>query len=80
MRAHRLGKQVLVTVADTGPGVSPGVSLFTDFETTKPSGMGLGLSICQSIVQANDGRLWHERSEPRGACFRFTVNASENPA
>ncbi|WP_417743414.1 sensor histidine kinase [Salipiger sp.] len=77
VRAHRLGQQVLVTVADTGPGVSPDVSLFTDFETTKPSGMGLGLSICQSIVQANDGRLWHEHADPRGACFRFTVDASD---
>lgn len=78
VRAHRLGKQVLVTVADTGPGVSPDINLFTEFETTKPSGMGLGLSICHSIVQANDGRLWHERCEPRGACFRFTVNAAHS--
>ncbi|MCR8546561.1 PAS domain S-box protein [Salipiger sp. P9] len=76
VRACRQDGQVLVTVEDTGPGVDPKISLFTDFETTKSSGMGLGLSICKSIVQANDGRLWHEGAEPHGACFRFTVNAA----
>ena len=68
---------VLLSVADNGPGVDPNIRLFTDFETTKPSGMGLGLSICQSIVQANGGRLWHERREPRGARFNFTVDLAE---
>ncbi|EAQ02324.1 two-component hybrid sensor and regulator [Pseudooceanicola batsensis HTCC2597] len=73
VRAERQGDQVLVAVEDTGPGVDPGISLFTEFETTKPTGMGLGLSICQSIVHANGGRLWHEPAEPQGARFCFTV-------
>ncbi|WP_375691684.1 cache domain-containing protein [Pseudooceanicola sp. LIPI14-2-Ac024] len=75
--AHRHEGQVLVVVADTGPGVDPAINLFADFETTKPSGMGLGLSICQSIVQANGGRLWHESRDPHGARFCFTVDISE---
>lgn len=77
IRAARQGGQVLVTVSDTGPGVDPQVSLFSEFETTKAGGLGLGLSICRSIVQANGGRLWHECVQPRGARFRFTVDAAD---
>jgi len=65
--------QALVTVEDTGPGVAAGISLFAQFETTKPDGMGLGLSICRSIVEANGGRMWHDASPPRGARFCFTL-------
>ncbi|RYH10123.1 cache domain-containing protein [Tropicimonas sp. IMCC6043] len=76
VRARREDGTVLVSVIDTGPGVDPGITLFSQYETTKPGGMGLGLSICQSIVEANGGRLWHEPVEPHGACFHFTLTAS----
>lgn len=65
--------RLLVTVEDTGPGIDPSVNLFTQFETTKPHGMGLGLSICRSIIEANGGKLWHEPGSQRGAHFHFTL-------
>ncbi|HTJ58900.1 MAG TPA: AAA family ATPase [Devosiaceae bacterium] len=68
---------VLVTVRDSGPGLSPGAldSLFEAFHTTKPSGLGLGLSISRSIVEAHGGRLWASANLPRGTMFQFTVPA-----
>jgi C4-dicarboxylate-specific signal transduction histidine kinase len=69
---------VLVTVRDSGPGLAP-VTLervFESFYTTKPSGLGLGLSICRSIVEAHGGRLWASANEPRGAVFQFTLPAA----
>lgn len=72
--ARRSALGVEVAVTDTGPGVSPGIDLFTQFETSKSGGMGLGLSICRSIVEANGGKLWHERPETgTGARFCFTL-------
>ena len=64
-----------VTIADTGPGVAPDIEaqLFTAFVSTKQSGMGLGLSICRTIVEANGGRIWMERREGGGTCFHFTL-------
>jgi signal transduction histidine kinase len=66
---------VLVTVRDSGPGLAPAAldRVFESFYTTKPSGMGLGLSICRSIVEAHGGRLWAGANEPRGAVFQFTL-------
>ena len=66
---------VCVTVADTGPGVSPEVAdqLFTAFVSTKAEGMGLGLSICRTIVEANGGRIWMERPAGGGTAFHFTL-------
>jgi C4-dicarboxylate-specific signal transduction histidine kinase len=68
---------VLVTVSDSGPGIAPHMveRVFTSFYTTKPKGMGMGLSICRSIVEAHDGRLWVSANDPRGAVFQFTVPA-----
>jgi signal transduction histidine kinase len=68
---------VRVAVRDTGPGLSPESlsRLFEPFYTTKPDGMGMGLSICRSIIEAHGGRLWATRREPRGALFQFTVPA-----
>jgi two-component system, LuxR family, sensor kinase FixL len=64
-----------VTVADNGPGVAePMVAqLFTAFVSTKVEGMGLGLSICRTIVEANEGRIWYEARPGGGAMFHFTV-------
>jgi signal transduction histidine kinase len=66
---------VLVTVEDSGPGISPESidRLFEAFFTTKPSGMGMGLSICRSIINAHGGRLWVSPGSPRGTVFQFTV-------
>jgi len=71
------GGGVRVGVRDTGPGLSPESlsRLFESFYTTKPEGMGMGLSICRSIVEAHGGRLWATRCEPRGALFQFTIPA-----
>ena len=65
---------VLVAVRDSGPGVDPkGVDrVFEAFFTTKPGGMGMGLAICRSIIEAHGGRLWASANEPRGAIFQFT--------
>ena len=66
---------VLVTVADTGVGLgqSGGEQIFEVFFTTKADGIGIGLSICRSIVEAHRGRLWASRNHPRGTVFSFTV-------
>jgi signal transduction histidine kinase len=68
---------VRVGVRDTGPGLSPESlpRLFEPFYTTKPEGMGMGLSICRSIIEAHGGRLWATGCEPRGALFQFTIPA-----
>jgi len=65
----------LVAVYDSGPGIDPEhlERVFEAFYTTKSSGIGMGLSICRSIVNAHGGRLWAEANEPRGAVFRFTL-------
>ena len=66
---------VLVAVKDTGPGLAPASleQLFAPFYTTKPDGLGMGLSICRSIVEAHQGRLWVTANLRRGAIFHFTV-------
>jgi PAS domain S-box-containing protein len=69
------GTGVRVAVSDTGPGIDPEhrEHVFKPFFTTKPSGTGMGLSICRSIIDAHGGRLWAEANEPRGAVFQFTL-------
>ena len=64
---------VLVAVRDSGPGIDPEhiERVFEAFYTTKSSGVGMGLSICRSIINAHGGRLWADANEPRGAVFRF---------
>jgi len=66
---------VRVTVADTGPGVAPEIAeqLFTAFVSSKSDGMGLGLSICRTIVEANGGRIWMEPGRSGGTQFHFTL-------
>jgi two-component system sensor kinase FixL len=66
---------VEIAVADTGPGVAEEfiANLFQPFMTTKPQGMGVGLSICRTIVEAHGGRIWCEGAPGGGAVFRFTL-------
>jgi NO-binding membrane sensor protein with MHYT domain len=71
--------RVRVAVRDSGPGL-PSESLerlFDAFYTTKATGMGMGLSICRSIVEAHGGRLWATANQPRGAVFQFTLPREE---
>lgn len=72
---------VRVTIDDSGPGLAPEVrdNLFQPFVSTKSSGMGLGLSICHTIVRAHEGRIWAERSRLGGTAFHFTlIDAQRN--
>jgi two-component system sensor kinase FixL len=66
---------VLVSVADTGGGIPPEIEarLFQPFVTTKSDGMGIGLSVCRTIVEAHGGRLWVEPNGGGGSVFRFTL-------
>ena len=71
---------VSVEVRDSGPGFAPAAleRLFEAFYTTKPDGLGLGLSICRSIIEAHGGRLWASANRPRGASFQFALPAIAN--
>jgi signal transduction histidine kinase len=68
---------VCVEVRDSGPGFTPAAleRVFDAFYTTKSGGLGLGLSICRSIIEAHNGRLWAGPNLPRGAIFRFIAPA-----
>jgi PAS domain S-box-containing protein len=70
---------VIVTVQDSGPGLKPESldHLFDPFYTTKPTGMGMGLSICRSIIEAHGGRLWGTKNAPRGTVFQFTLHQDD---
>jgi PAS domain S-box-containing protein len=71
---------VRASVRDEGSGLPTNVErLFQPFYTTKPHGLGLGLSICRSIVAAHDGRLWAEPHPKRGAVFHFELPAAASP-
>jgi C4-dicarboxylate-specific signal transduction histidine kinase len=73
---------VLVAVSDSGPGLAPSAleHLFEAFHTTKSNGLGLGLSICRSIIEGRGGRLWASANSPRGTVFQFTLPASQRVA
>ncbi len=73
---------VHVAVRDSGPGLKPAAleRLFEAFHTTKPNGLGLGLSICHSIIEAHGGRLWTSPNLRRGAVFQFTLPVYQDGA
>jgi two-component system sensor kinase FixL len=72
---------VEVSVADTGPGISPDVrnALFSPFQGTKAEGLGIGLSISRTIIEAHGGKIWAEDRQEGGTVFRFTLPLSFNP-
>jgi hypothetical protein len=67
-------------VRDSGPGIDPAhlERVFDTFYTTKSTGIGMGLSICRSIIDGHGGKLWADANEPRGAVFQFTLPSAEN--
>jgi C4-dicarboxylate-specific signal transduction histidine kinase len=73
--------EILIAVRDSGPGIDPEhvERVFQSFYTTKPEGIGMGLAICRSILDAHGGRLWADANEPRGAVFKFTLPAANQP-
>jgi PAS domain S-box-containing protein len=72
---------VRVAVRDSGPGIDPAhlERVFDAFYTTKPSGVGMGLSICRSIIDSHAGRLWAELNAPRGTVFHFNLPSAQTP-
>jgi len=75
VKVRRDGESLRMDIADTGPGLPPVVAdhLFEAFVTTKATGMGLGLSICQQIVTTHGGKMWASPNKPNGTVFSFTV-------
>jgi signal transduction histidine kinase len=73
------GDHVMVSVADTGMGISSQDAdrMFNPLFTTKTDGMGMGLSICRAIIEAHEGRLWFTPNTPRGTVFQFTLHAND---
>jgi signal transduction histidine kinase len=83
IQSHQVeAHQVQVTVKDRGVGISAENAdrLFNAFFTTKSSGMGMGLSICRSIIAAHGGRLWAAPNLPHGATFHFTLPSHQKNA
>jgi two-component system sensor kinase FixL len=79
LKTRLLGNEfVEVTVSDTGPGIEPGMTerLFNPFETTKTSGMGMGLPISRTIIEAHGGKLWVDKTCKNGALFGFRLPVS----
>jgi signal transduction histidine kinase len=67
----------MISVADTGTGIGAQdvERVFNPLFTTKSGGMGMGLSICRSIIEAHGGKLWVEANAPRGSVFQFVLSA-----
>ena len=72
---------VLVMVQDAGTGIGPGAMnrIFDPFFTTKPNGMGMGLFICRSIIEAHGGRLWASAGAPHGSVFHIALPGADDP-
>ena len=66
-------KFIEVHVIDTGPGIDPNVDLFAQFESSKRDGMGLGLSLSRTLIEANGGKIWFEPKTKGRSRFCFTI-------
>jgi signal transduction histidine kinase len=75
------GRKILVSVSDTGPGLDSATvdRIFEPFYSTKQGGMGIGLSICRSIIEAHEGRIWARQNAARGSTFQFTLPVANTP-
>jgi signal transduction histidine kinase len=73
LSSRREGEELLIQVRDDGVGVKDPAQIFEPFFTTKESGMGMGLSICRSIVEAHGGRVWATANEDAGMTVSFTL-------
>lgn len=73
LRGEEIDEGLTISITDTGPGFDPRASLFEQFETTKEDGMGLGLSICRSIIDSHGGKLWYQQDENGHSQFCFTL-------
>lgn len=73
LKAENTDFGMLISVTDSGPGIKEGANLFEQFETTKDDGMGLGLSICRTIVQSHGGKLWYQPDGQGKARFLFSL-------
>nr|WP_272950139.1 ATP-binding protein [Sinorhizobium meliloti] len=76
IRSRFVNGKILVDVRDSGVGLQDAEKIFEPFYTTKHNGMGIGLSICRSIVGAHAGTLWASPSEPSGTVFTFALPLS----
>jgi two-component system sensor kinase FixL len=76
-----LDGEVRISIIDTGAGIAPDMEekLFQPFASTKPTGMGVGLSISRTIAEAHGGRLWFERNPAGGTIFHLALPLSETP-
>jgi two-component system, LuxR family, sensor kinase FixL len=73
IRSRREADKVVVDVQDHGTGLADPPGIFEPFVTTKKTGMGMGLAICRSIIEAHEGRIWFVRNEDRGMTFSFSL-------
>jgi PAS domain S-box-containing protein len=78
--SRRSGDEVFVEISDHGVGITENETLFEPFHTTKAQGMGMGLAICRSIVDAHHGRLWAMRNQPHGSTFGFALGLGSDIA
>jgi signal transduction histidine kinase len=80
IRSRRDGESVVIDVEDRGTGISDFEKIFEPFFTTKKTGMGIGLAICRTIVEAHAGRIWAMRNESRGVTFSFSLPIESSSA